>query len=157
MIDGMKPAPYATGPASKHVPGRNGFEDTPSNQVNIIVTPSSRAGHFDAHLEHHNSLLVTSRSPFLDSARHLVDAGFDPDAVLIMRHDGADHDALRARLGTAAGLTVEESAHGPIFRSFRNAPQSAVAAPPSNQIESAVTDPPEGGIARATMRPAMRQ
>lgn len=43
--------------------------------------------------------LCTSETPLLDAARELLKRD-----VLIMRHVGADHDALRARVGTAAKL-----------------------------------------------------
>jgi hypothetical protein len=67
--------------------------------------------------------------PFLDAARALISEGQHPESILVMRHEGSDADALRAPLGIAARLSVEENVHGPIFRRFRMASPSAVAPP----------------------------
>jgi hypothetical protein len=48
-------------------------------------------------------LCEAATTPFLTAARVLLAESADPDAVLAMRRPGTDHDALRARLGTAAG------------------------------------------------------
>jgi hypothetical protein len=64
-------------------------------------------------------ILCVSEQPFVDAARVLVAEGRDPDATLTMRHRGSDAVALKGRLGSAAELTVEESARGPVFRPFR--------------------------------------
>ncbi len=88
--------------------------------MNIIITPvRGRPGAFAARREGSSTVICVSRSPFLDSARSLLAAGHDPNALLKMRHDGAEGFALTAPLGTAAKLVVEESAHGPVFRTFR--------------------------------------
>lgn len=100
----------------------------PSVQLTIIVTPAAgRHGAFAARLEGNSTVLVTSRAPFLASARKLIAAGYPRDAMFMMRHEGAKEFALKARLGKAAKLTIEESAHGPVFRTVRDGPPSAVA------------------------------
>jgi hypothetical protein len=76
-----------------------------------------------------------SRQPFLDAARALLAAGHDPATVLVLRRAESDIDCLRATIGTAAKLTVEESAHGPVFRRHKMASLSAVAAPRVTAIE----------------------
>jgi hypothetical protein len=81
-------------------------------------------------------IVSSSREPLCAAARVLASEGIDPDIVLAMRHVGRADDALRARLATAAALTVEESAHGPVFRSYR-APPSAVDRPPVAQTAPA--------------------
>jgi hypothetical protein len=43
-----------------------------------------------------------------------------------MRYVGADAVSLKARLGVCAKLTVEESAHGPVFHAYREGSRSAV-------------------------------
>jgi hypothetical protein len=95
------------------------------------------AASFEALLD--SELLCVSRQPFLDAARVLIDRGFDPDARLVMlRGDGTA--SLSARLSVAARYTVEESAHGPIFRPFRSSQESAVAAPPIRFADAAVSE-----------------
>jgi hypothetical protein len=82
------------------------------------------AGLFEARLG--DRLLCMSRQPFLTAARVLVSEGHDPDSVLVMRHTGSNADALSAKLGVAARLTVNETK--PAFerwKSFSDAPPSS--------------------------------
>jgi hypothetical protein len=59
-------------------------------------------------------LAESTRTPFLDSARILLTSRLaDPSDILVMRHEGSAHDALRAKVGVAAKLTVNED--GPRF------------------------------------------
>lgn len=51
-------------------------------------------------------LCSSSRTPFVDAARSLITAGHDPEATLVTRHRASKHDALWAKLGYAATLTV---------------------------------------------------
>jgi hypothetical protein len=53
-------------------------------------------------------ILKSSRQPLLDAARLFQAEGFSPDDRIVMRHAGADHDALSSTIGAAAKLTVEE-------------------------------------------------
>jgi hypothetical protein len=107
---------------------------------------------FDARIDRRNSALVTSRQPFVDCARALAELGCHPNATLIMRHAGAAHDALRAKLATAAGLTVADNRLGvPTFRRWM-APQSDVAAPPIAQTELTATRVANGMGADAAVR-----
>jgi hypothetical protein len=78
-------------------------------------------------------ILACTREPLLHSARALIAVGYHPDTIVTMRHAGSEIDALTARIGTAAGFYVEESGHGPILRSVRKAPPSAVNPPPVAQ------------------------
>jgi len=55
-------------------------------------------------------LVQSSRQPLLDAARVLVGEGHDPSVMVAMRHAGGTADALRAKLGVAARLTVAEAA-----------------------------------------------
>ena len=86
--------------------------------------------------------------PLLESARVLISEGYDPETIIEMWHAGASEFAIRAKLGVAAKLKVEESAHGPAFRSFRGASRSAVDAPPIRQNERAATTPADPLAAR---------
>jgi hypothetical protein len=65
-------------------------------------------GRFDAF--HGDLCLVErSRTPFCDGARALLARGLaNPGDRIVMRHAGANHDALSAKVGTAAKLTVRE-------------------------------------------------
>jgi hypothetical protein len=75
--------------------------------LSITVVPIDRRGRYRVYLGP-RLLVAGTRTPLLDCARELIRLGADPDAIVVMRHAGASHDALRARLGTAAGLTVDE-------------------------------------------------
>jgi hypothetical protein len=95
------------------------------------VSSTKSAGHFQARLQQSNEVLVkNSRQPFLDAARVLMEKGYDPNALLVMKHLGSDTIALRAPLGKAARLTIEEGPHGPRFVGLRTDPKTRVAAPP---------------------------
>ena len=85
-----------------------------------VVSPNGLPGHFAAAV---NGLFIvlSSRQPLLDTCRALLADGADPNSWVIMRHAGSDVDALRGKVGLLARLTIEESAHGPVFRSFRDA------------------------------------
>jgi hypothetical protein len=70
---------------------------------------------------------VDAHAPFLAPARKLIQAGFDPSCIL-EAYRGATL-CLRAELGVAAKLTVEDDRNGtPRFRQDRA--QSVVAGPP---------------------------
>jgi len=100
-----------------------------SGEAKILLTVEpdpGRPGWFTASVAGDDRLLARSRTPFLDAARELLGSGVDPATVLVMRHAGSTTESLRAAVGVAATLTVEESAHGPVFRRHRTTPPSAV-------------------------------
>jgi hypothetical protein len=68
-------------------------------------------------------LCSSSRTPFVDAARALIAAGHDPEATLVMRHRGSNHDALWAKLGYAATLTVSGSQFALFRGELPTAPQ----------------------------------
>jgi hypothetical protein len=75
----------------------------------IPLTIAPRHGHpglFDARVG--DRMICSSRQPLLDSARLLLAEGVAPDTRIEMRHAGADHIALQAKLGEAAKLRVVE-------------------------------------------------
>jgi hypothetical protein len=83
----------------------------------IIVRPARRAnnasspGNYEAALQGEARALVRcSTTPFLDAARALLlERGFAADDVLVMRWgDASGADSLKAQLGVAARLTVQE-------------------------------------------------
>lgn len=97
-------------------------------QIIIIVKPAGTAGAFAAYAAG-VQLCSSSRTPVLDAARVLLSQGVDPGTIVIMRHQGSTVDALRARLGVAARLTVGDDRFGkPKMR--WTAPLGDVAAPP---------------------------
>jgi hypothetical protein len=75
--------------------------------LSITVVPIDRRGRYRVYFGP-RMLVAGTRTPLLDCARELIRLGADPDAIVVMRHAGTSNDALRARLGTAAGLTVDE-------------------------------------------------
>jgi hypothetical protein len=100
-------------------------ETTDSLKLIVLVAPADgNTGWYQARLDGDDRVLCVSRTPFFDAARTLVAAGYSPDTILILRHVGSDTDSLRARLGTAASLTVEETGYGPQIR--RGKPFSTV-------------------------------
>jgi hypothetical protein len=60
----------------------------------------------------------------------LMRAGIAAETVITMRHAASTTDSLRARLGEAAQLTVEEGPHGPRFRRRQCALETGVAGSP---------------------------
>ena len=66
---------------------------------------------FEARLA--GEVLCVSETPLLDAARALLARGIAQlDDTIIMRHGGSRVDALRARVGVAAGLAVEDRPSG---------------------------------------------
>jgi hypothetical protein len=82
--------------------------------IEIIIAPAGDQHNADVFMAHWGDiLLATSRTPFFESARKLLELGADPDDLLAMRHRGSNTVSLRARVGVAAKLTVIEN--GPRF------------------------------------------
>jgi hypothetical protein len=73
----------------------------------LITIAEAAPGRHEARLG--QVLLCKSAQPLLDGARALLAMGCDPSAALVMRREGSDLDALRTRVGVAAGLTVDET------------------------------------------------
>ncbi len=66
---------------------------------------------FEARLA--GALLCISETPMLDGARALLARGIaQPDDTVVMRHAGSHVDALRARVGVAAKLAIEDRPGG---------------------------------------------
>jgi hypothetical protein len=79
----------------------------PAGEPLVITITEAAPGRHEA--RHGQVLLCRSPQPLLDGARALLAMGCDPSARLVMRRDGSDLDALRTRVGVAAGLTVDET------------------------------------------------
>jgi hypothetical protein len=93
----------------------------------ITITPApSGIGRFEARLDGNDRILCVSRTPLFDAARALVAAGYEPNLMLSLRHAGSATDSLRAKLGAAASLTVEETDFGPKLRQWKPFPTLAV-------------------------------
>jgi hypothetical protein len=107
----------------------------------VIMETKQRNGRFEARLDGDDRVLCVSRTPFFDAARELMANGYDPNLTLIMRHAGSDTDSLRAKLGTAASLTVEETDYGPKLRRWKPFSTLAVA-PSSAPADRGATYPP---------------
>ena len=93
--------------------------DAMSMTHTITVSPhirpdgSKHPNAFDARLDGSDALLCTSETPLFDACRVLLKTGAaQPDDVIVMRHAGAQHDALRAKVGVAAGLTISDKPSG---------------------------------------------
>jgi hypothetical protein len=127
-----------TGPGKLSVPdgskgsllpadGQSSDADGPVVTILVAAAPN-RPGYYTAQLPD-GRVLTCSRMPFCDGARALLGTGIDPAATLVMMHAGSLTESLRGPIGAAARLTVEESAHGPVFRTYRKPSRSAVEAP----------------------------
>ena len=126
------PGKLSAGDGSSPTPGRidrQAAQPAPA-VIAIVVHPvADKPAFFGARLVDGDRMFAPSRTPFCDAARQLLDLGCDPAAVLVMKHAGSAVESLRAAIGVAAALTVEESAHGPVFRRWRTGSPSAVEAP----------------------------
>jgi len=87
-----------------------------SQQINLriarnhsfqVIVIEIGPGRYRAQIDGEN--ICSSHQPFLDSARVLLKRGCDPNAVLAMYRPGDAAWSLRASIGRAAGLTVNES------------------------------------------------
>src|SRR5262245_44350954 len=107
--------------------------------LTVIVCPAQRRpDSYEARLEGDDRILCVSSTPFCDSARQLIAEGYDSRVIFVFRHASSDEDCLRANLGTAASLTVEETKYGPRLRVWKPMPALAVA-PRIAPIEQAAT------------------
>lgn len=86
-----------------------------------------RHGHWRAFIANGTLLVPLSRQPVLDAARVLIRAGYPPAAWIEGWHPGASEFAMRARLGEAARLSVDETRT--IFVQWKPFPSSAVGSP----------------------------
>lgn len=77
--------------------------------IRILVEGAYRHGRSSASLPDGTVLVGSSRQPYLDAARVLIATGYDPDNWLEGWRPESTGFALRARLGMAAGLTVDET------------------------------------------------
>ena len=81
----------------------------PPATIKIIIESINKRGRSRSLLPDQTVLVGSSRQPFLDAARVLVAAGYEPDGWLEGWQTGATAFALRAQLGIAAGLTIDET------------------------------------------------
>ena len=93
--------------------------------IRIILESVNRRGRSSASLPDGTVLVASSRQPFLDAARVLITAAYHPDSWLEGWRPGSTGFALRARLGIAAGLTVDETKT--VFAKWKPFSSSAVA------------------------------
>jgi hypothetical protein len=108
--------------------------------INIEPTASS-PGHFLAKLASNCDVLVaSSRTPFLDAARRLLELGHAADTVLVMKH--GQTESLRNTIGIAAALTVKETENGPAFRRYEGPRRLSVAPPIAPTDMTGVLEPP---------------
>ena len=88
--------------------------------LKIVVTPAPRhPWRYEARLDGDDRVLCSSTTPFFAAARKLLAEGHDRSVMLVMRHAGSDTESLRATVGAAATLTVEETNYGPKLRRWK--------------------------------------
>ena len=117
----------------------------PSQRV-LIVSPhikpdgTEHPNKFDARLSDSADVLCVSETPFFDAARVLLRTNRAHSGdLLVMRHAGSPHDALRASVGAAAEFTIAETGSRP--RRRRYSPYSGTVAPRIAPDEEAATLP----------------
>jgi len=117
-------------------------------------------GRFDAS-RGDRCLVERSRTPFCDGARALLAQGLaDPGDQLVMRHSGSETDALVARVGTAAKLTVDENSprlrhYNPTWATHFKAANPAAVEPPMREREEEASGSPAGKTHPASPPPAI--
>jgi hypothetical protein len=101
----------------QRVRGEFPTDSAPSQTIILVIKPAGRAGRFLGHVG--DELIVTSRQPFLDGARALLDRGYDPTTPYNIRHATSDVlSFVTTTIGHAAGLSVVDAAQGTRFRKF---------------------------------------
>jgi hypothetical protein len=83
-------------------------------EFEVVIAPAGAHRQADVFTTHWGDIpLATSRTPFFDNARKLLELGADPNDLLIMRHGDSAATSLRARIAAAAKLTVAETNAAP--------------------------------------------
>jgi hypothetical protein len=104
--------------------------------LTITVKPTDQHGLFEAALD--GKLICKSRTPFCTAARVLLERGYPPGAIIVLRHVGSDTDSLRATIAAAAKLTVQDDDRGtPRFRPWKPFSRAAVTPPVRSNDEIA--------------------
>jgi len=86
------------------------------SEIEIVIAAAGGQRQADVFTAHWGDiLLATSRTPFFDSARKLLEIGAEPSDLLIMRHRGSSTPSLRARIAVAAKLAVTDTRVGPRY------------------------------------------
>ena len=101
-------------------------------EVSLHIPPdgTKHPNVFDTRLAGSDEVLCVSDTPLLTAARALLKAGkADPGDVIVMRHAGSSAIALRAKVGAAAGLTVEDRPSGQRIRLAKYQPRTNAASP----------------------------
>jgi hypothetical protein len=85
--------------------------------IRLVLSPET-AGRFSARLDSMGEVIVTgTRQPLVDGARMLLAQGYDPCALLTMRHEGKACESFQPLpIGKWAGWTYEESGTKPLRR-----------------------------------------
>jgi hypothetical protein len=131
-------------PARNSYLPRNGRHAAAVQQFNenvrlVTVSPNDAPGHFSATVNG-ELVVISSRTPFLDAARVILDRGVDSNSWLILRHQGSDTECLRGKVGLLAKLTVKEPDRGRLRLSRWDAFPSRPVTPPMRETAlSAVT------------------
>jgi hypothetical protein len=120
-----------------------------ANRVIIMLKPGRQAGQSSASLPDGTVLVQASRQPFLEAARFLLNLGYPPETWIEGWRSGATEFALRARLGTAAGLSVDETKT--VLAKWKPFPLSAVTSPVRSGGDGSSSAKPEATISSETV------
>lgn len=158
VAEQRSPTPSEAGRASSPPPSSQVLPSAPM-QLEILLKVANRRGAFHAFFDG-RKIGKASNSPICAAARALHVFGYPDDAVIVARHDGADHNAMSGPLGVWRKLRVREDRGAPRFVSWEPLPrrvaplafktvEEAVGLPLDPTIEPRT--PP--GAANATPRP----
>jgi hypothetical protein len=96
--------------AARPIPLEPPWEGHEMIEMEIVIAWAGGQRQADVFTAHWGDiLLATSRTPFFDSARKLLEIGAEPTDLLIMRHQGSSTPSLRARIAVAAKLAVSDT------------------------------------------------
>lgn len=84
-----------------------------STRLVIVLEPRGR-GRFDGSFDG-TKIVTASRQAISDAARVLRQVGFPDDVLLVARHAGADHEAIRGPLGVWRKVRTREDRGRPRF------------------------------------------
>jgi len=105
--------------------------------VIVVATAAGRSGHFVATLNG-TALITASKKPRCAACRGLLAEGFDPDAIVVLKHACSPTVCLTAKLGLGAGPTIKDRDHGGLtVERWQSMPPPSPVGPPMRQTAMA--------------------
>jgi hypothetical protein len=86
-----------------------GYRPNQAPLVFVVATAAARPGHFVATLNG-TALITASKTPMCAACCGLLAEGFDPDAIVVLKHACSPTVCLTAKLGLGAGAAPSSPA-----------------------------------------------